>query len=909
MESSEFSTLSSMRGEFKSEDYIQPHYKESYRLAIDRLVSDGRDSYQEFLKGERIGSFLSEDELLFITSNAEKLPPQKHTEEIQGPPDSQSSSGTYWPVHSDVDTPDLDLGWPEVINETELQTNIDLIFHPPRQNNASIKEVVRKHIQDARQVIAIVMDMFTDVDIFKEIIDASVRGVPVYVLLDHSHLKSFLTMAENHDVKIHQLRNMRVRTVKGPDYLCRSGAKFHGAMEQKFLLVDCHTAIYGSYSFTWSFEKINLSMVQIITGHLVKLYDEEFRTLYARSTVPAELCLPEGLFQLNGPHGRQVLPKSLPAQKIERRDLLRHTMDEVYRKTCERKLGMRDFEERLFEEEPNNRGPFIENGTGVMNQMSHFQSAEEMNLLKRHSYAGEIQDEYMPQMIKTRASQWNISREPGHGRNNYPKDHYLQVPQIYRGQNMCQPYNDSNTQILSMQQNMPTLENTSKSFMRILRIESYLKNPDVPFGESCDYLDQFEPMDKGGSYMQGRTRSSYVFRPTPPEQMEPNRHINNTSSAAPPLHYTSMQWNQTAAGENRINNDEFMLKRPSLQILNDNRSNASYGPGRDSYHSAYASLGRAKGGQMITNPNILTDKRHSLADPRTNTEYPQESSDYKYGAFPRGPVNRSTAGINAQNGGYGSYLNDQRSVSHYDVKNITGTKSPTSPKWQEPPSRTVSAAALDVDTNSKGSQPFSHNNGNKIKSLLHTPEKREDSVGTMETLSLNSGESTDTLTGADEEKMSDRREKLHQNKSNSVRSSEHGRNWLKDDHLNSSKPQFTTEERRHSPQVSLPRRTTGTKPVAPDIKARPDGGSCTKTRGAESRLYSRFEPFCSLEKKHPPRSPHGFENTRSQTQKTRSPPKAEALAEHSLSRAARGHHENKLERFFQRVGNLIHKNK
>lgn len=56
------------------------------------------------------------------------------------------------------------------------------------------------------QVIAIVMDMFTDVDIFKEIVDASIRGVAVYVLLDNFHLKSFLTMAENQDVKIQQLR-------------------------------------------------------------------------------------------------------------------------------------------------------------------------------------------------------------------------------------------------------------------------------------------------------------------------------------------------------------------------------------------------------------------------------------------------------------------------------------------------------------------------------------------------------------------------------------------------------------------------------------------------------------------------------------------------------------------------------
>lgn len=177
-------------------------------MAVDHLVTGGRDSYLEFLKGERIGNFLSEEELVFITENAEKLPHQNNAEEINGPDcpqDNQSSSGTYWPIHSDVDTPDLELGWPEIMHE-KLQTNIDLLFHPPRLNNPTIKEVIRKQIQQARQVIAIVMDMFTDVDIFKEIVDASIRGVAVYVLLDNFHLKSFLTMAENQDVKIQQLR-------------------------------------------------------------------------------------------------------------------------------------------------------------------------------------------------------------------------------------------------------------------------------------------------------------------------------------------------------------------------------------------------------------------------------------------------------------------------------------------------------------------------------------------------------------------------------------------------------------------------------------------------------------------------------------------------------------------------------
>lgn len=152
MESPQFSMLSSLRGDFKAEDLIQPYYKESYRLAIDLLVSGGRDSYQEFLKGERIGSFLSEEELVFITSNARQLPPQDHVEEISVQPCSETSSGTYWPIHSDVDTPDLVLGWPDIQHE-KVQTNIDLLFHPPRQNSPTIKEVILKHIQDARQVI------------------------------------------------------------------------------------------------------------------------------------------------------------------------------------------------------------------------------------------------------------------------------------------------------------------------------------------------------------------------------------------------------------------------------------------------------------------------------------------------------------------------------------------------------------------------------------------------------------------------------------------------------------------------------------------------------------------------------------------------------------------------------------
>lgn len=88
------------------------------------------------------------------------------------------------------------------------------------------------------QVISIAMDMFTDIDIFKEVVDASIRGVPVYILLDEFHLKSFLTMAESQDVKIQQLRvSMRFNPLDSLNLIlkCNTITGFYKANMQLFL--------------------------------------------------------------------------------------------------------------------------------------------------------------------------------------------------------------------------------------------------------------------------------------------------------------------------------------------------------------------------------------------------------------------------------------------------------------------------------------------------------------------------------------------------------------------------------------------------------------------------------------------------------------------------------------------------
>lgn len=642
-------------------------------------------------------------------------------------------------------------------------------------------------------------------------------------------------------------------------------------------------------------------MVQVITGHLVRSYDEEFRTLYARSTVPADLCQPEGLFQPAGPHGRPGLMKhaSPSAQIFDRREHLRNTLDNVYRKTCERKLGLTDLEH--LENKSNSFKPLIDNET---NQTSQFQSAETLNFWKRHSYAGERQDGPIPQMIRPRTSNWNICSDTRNVTNTYNQDLYLQVPSMHRGQNLRQSYNGNDKHFLSKQQNMPTLENTSKSFMRTWRIESYLKNPDVPSRDSSDYLDQLEPVDKASTFMQGRMRSSIVFRSTIPEQVEPSRHLNFTSSGAnpsavanPSLHYSSMQWNATPAAENRTKNEDFLSKR---QILDNPWNNTSYGAARSSYNPVYASLGRAKRRPIITNPDIMTDswhKRQSVADPRSNTYYAHDSSGHMYGTFARMQHNRGTAGISSQNSGYVSNLNeDQRSVSHNDVK------SPSSPIWQTPPSRTVSAAALNVNntdltakSNKTGSHQFLKKSTKKLKSILNIPEKREDSVGNTTHDTPTFVSSTDTLDAVDEGMIPDEHhQSMNRSQEQMVR--------VGHDSVKYSKPRFTTEEQQHQRSVSPPNVNRERRPAAANKQMNLDSSRWYKDLGGENRLYNRFEPLYSFEKRG---SPNASGNTQP-AEKSKTLYKGDA---NNGIRAARGNQENKLEKFIQKVGNLLHKNK
>lgn len=584
-------------------------------------------------------------------------------------------------------------------------------------------------------------------------------------------------------------------------------------------------------------------MIQLITGYLVKSFDEEFRTLYARSSVPADLCPLDGFLP-------QMLPRS--AKK----------MDPV---------------NRLLEEERNDIG----------SPLSHLLSAAPV-VFKRHSYAGDRQDGSTEQNIWPRGINGNIFEEAGHTANKYLINNNACVPQRGRGQS-THPFSHGE-QAATIQQTPPTLDHASKSYMRTLRIQSYLQTNDAPCQDSCDYLEEYEQLDKSKRIMQGRVRSSLVFKPNIQEQMELNRQMNFTSLrplAAPntALQYSSMHWNPTMA-EPQMSNEEFLWKRKSLQIL-DNRIGATYGQGRNMYPSEYASLGRAKCGPMLANPNILMEnwhKRHSVADPRSNGQFGRGLSGNMYEDLDRTHAHRSATGLNTRNEQYKLNLNEeQRSISHYDVKGISNIPD----IWQDPPSRTVSAAALHpnntdctLTSHIVTPQDVLQKSSKKTKSMSNVPERKAEAVQ-ADTYSSRSGSSTATITAEDEPP-----ERLgrHQNRSKSLRLSLKQREkWRDGDRSKSCKTQSVAEERQ------------GPKNRIYNNNARIGlgTGSWHKDSGADD--------------KHKPYS--AAEISRSVCAENNSKSLAKGGAEVELKLSARGHHENKLERFIQRVGNLLHRNK
>ncbi|XP_071773567.2 protein FAM83D [Centroberyx gerrardi] len=270
---------------------LQELYNERHRLALEELLSGGVDTFLDFLKKERIPNFLSDDEIRRIRGSA-VLPRcvSVHGEDLMleqsvtGSVDC--SSVTYFPEVSDVEPPLLEIGWPAFTSGSYRGVTRAVAHFQPSYGECiySCKEAARRMIKSAKEVIAIVTDSLTDLDIFRDLQEACTqRKVPVYILLDQSCAPAFLKMCSSVNVRLDDLRQMRVRTITGTTYYMRSGARITGKVHERFMLIDGNRVATGSYRFNWTDGRLNSSNLIELSGQITENFDEEFRILYAQS--------------------------------------------------------------------------------------------------------------------------------------------------------------------------------------------------------------------------------------------------------------------------------------------------------------------------------------------------------------------------------------------------------------------------------------------------------------------------------------------------------------------------------------------------------------------------------------------------------------------------------------------------
>ncbi|KAM7373175.1 hypothetical protein PAMP_008051 [Pampus punctatissimus] len=341
-------------------NYLPPHYREDYRLAIDSLIESDIQGYYEFLQSVDVVSFLAQPEIEYIKSSVQSPNQTSNLPELtyhEGGNDAESSSDTYWPMHSDLAAPVLDLGWPMTQHSFVGPTEVTTLVNPSDPDMPSIKEQARRLIKNARQ-------------------------------------------------------KMRVRTVAGISYYTRTGKSFKGQVKDRFLLADCRAVLSGNYSFMWSYEKIHRCIAHLFLGELVATFDEEFRILFAQSE-PLVIDPSEGTLavsdtsstssyygnqfglkrnlSLRNPIGLRRQPEIPPAFTYgdsDRNLAIPFRRNDPFRQTVEPGAGITigKYSQQQFRLQQS----FLEQGRSIVSRQMEISNSS----YKRHSYAEGTQENY-----------------------------------------------------------------------------------------------------------------------------------------------------------------------------------------------------------------------------------------------------------------------------------------------------------------------------------------------------------------------------------------------------------------------------------------------------------------------------------------------------------------------------------
>ncbi|XP_028262840.1 protein FAM83E [Parambassis ranga] len=247
-------------------------YSEKEREALEMLLSSGPEAFYS----SSSSCFLSSEEVSQINSWAQNYHPNQEDKGEECCTQMEDFCSTYFPCHSDFPAPNLELGWPEK-KPWMLKGSATVHTSPPAEGHPPIREIIRRHLQQASQVIAIVTDRLTDSAVIDDLHCAASRGVPVYIILNQRSIQENFTLSRlKHP-------NMQVRLLGGKTFCSRAGRMVVGEMKDKFLLVDLEIVIHGSYSLTWTDAHLHRQLITVLTGPVVDSFDREFRILFAAS--------------------------------------------------------------------------------------------------------------------------------------------------------------------------------------------------------------------------------------------------------------------------------------------------------------------------------------------------------------------------------------------------------------------------------------------------------------------------------------------------------------------------------------------------------------------------------------------------------------------------------------------------
>ncbi|XP_069566132.1 protein FAM83G [Brachyistius frenatus] len=260
-------------------------YCEDQRLAVETLLRDGREAFVKYLEARGLRGFLSDPELETLAGVVEPYDPSAELfQEDDEDDDPTPLSQHYWPDLSDTSAPQMDLGWPDS-GAYRGVTRATVYTQPPLDGQTHIKEVVRKLIAQAQKMIAVAMDVFTDVDIFRDLLDAGFkRRVSVYILLERATLPHFLSMCQRANMHAGHFKHLRVRCTGGNEFCTRSCYKVKGRMGHRFMFIDGDKAVSGSYSFTWMSSRLDRNLITVVTGQATDSFDRLFRFLFVTSS-------------------------------------------------------------------------------------------------------------------------------------------------------------------------------------------------------------------------------------------------------------------------------------------------------------------------------------------------------------------------------------------------------------------------------------------------------------------------------------------------------------------------------------------------------------------------------------------------------------------------------------------------